>query len=90
MNAQHSRHEQIAELIFQLRNQRDHGPGSPHDDEIDFFSTWPVEDDNPAGRLAIFGDDAVPQLIQALMDARFSRAIDFRLSGNDKGKVLMY
>ena len=86
LNAHRSRQEQIAELIFQLRNQRADGPGSKQDDEIHLFSTSPVTNDNPAGLLAIIGDDAVPQLIQTLMDDRLSRVIDFRLSGNDNGE----
>lgn len=65
------RDEQIAELIFQLRDQ--HGRSIDSPGSFVFF-----EDDNsPARRLARYGFDAVPQLIAALDDTRLTRAAGY-------------
>ena len=61
--------EQIAELIFQLRDQ--------HGGTIDTPSCFVFyhDDNSPARQLARHGFDAVPQLIAALDDTRLTRAV---------------
>jgi hypothetical protein len=69
--------EQIAEDIYQLQNSK-----------TDFWTTgrYPDASFGPVGknvvtpihRLSDFGDQAVPQLIRALDDQRFSRTLDNR------------
>ncbi|HYT92499.1 MAG TPA: hypothetical protein VEL76_27535 [Gemmataceae bacterium] len=67
--------EQIAELIFQLREQNGHQfmqPGA-----CDIFDRIAGKEDTPAHKLVKFGYDAVPQLIEHLDDDRFTRSIGF-------------
>jgi hypothetical protein len=70
-----SKDEQIADLIFRLRDQNAHQvfqPGS-----CDLF--WPPnnKEDTPAHRLVRRGLDVVPRLIDALEDRRFTRSVGF-------------
>jgi hypothetical protein len=70
-----SKAEQITELIYQLRDQNGHQytqPGS-----CDIFDHMGDAKDTPAHRLVKAGYDAVPQLIEALADKRFTRSIGF-------------
>jgi hypothetical protein len=70
--------QRIEELIWQLRNQNGYQwiqPGS-----CDIFHTRPpkgVEDQSPAHQLASIGTPAVPALIEALTDKRFSRSVGY-------------
>lgn len=66
--------EQIAEWIFRLREQNGYQfgqPGSP--------SIWPDDrgEQSPAERLAAFGYDAMPALIDAIDDVEFTRTVGF-------------
>lgn len=72
--AELSSKEQIAELIFQLRDQNGHQWSQPG--SCDVFVTDGKED-SPAHQLVKIGYDAVPQLIEALTDTRFSRSVGF-------------
>ncbi|MDB5384705.1 MAG: hypothetical protein JWM11_351 [Planctomycetaceae bacterium] len=65
--------EQIAELIFQLRNQS--GFQEWRYESCDIFSTNDRNQDSPAHRLVEKGYDAIPQLIEALDDARLTRFV---------------
>jgi hypothetical protein len=70
-----SQAEKIAELIFQLRDQNGHQfmqPGS-----CDIFDRFGRASDTPAHQLVKAGYKAVPQLIEALEDARFTRSVGF-------------
>jgi hypothetical protein len=70
-----SKAEQIAELIFQLRDQNGHQfmqPGS-----CDIFDRFGGAKDTAAHRLVKVGYSAVPQLIEALEDERFTRSVGF-------------
>jgi hypothetical protein len=67
--------EQIAELIFQLRDQPGHQFMQPG--WCDIFMTFAGGKDTPAHRLVDIGYDAVPQLVEVLDDKRFSRAVGF-------------
>jgi hypothetical protein len=75
-----SKHDQIAELIFQLRDQTGCEPMAGG--IIDLFMTVesePHADPNgntPAHRLLKYDYDAFPQLVDALDDDRFSRAME--------------
>jgi hypothetical protein len=62
--------EQIAELVFQLRDQNGRG---------DIFWARGAEEmkDSPAHRLAKMGYQAIPQLIEVLGDRRFTRSVRF-------------
>ncbi len=67
--------EQIAEWIFRLRDQNGSQmmqPGGPS-----IFATPGPEGDSPAERLVGFGYEAVPRLIDALDDERFTRTVGF-------------
>ncbi|MEK6235558.1 MAG: hypothetical protein N2C14_12690, partial [Planctomycetales bacterium] len=64
--------EQIAELIFQLRDQTGIG-------EMIFFPE--EEKTTPARRLVEFGYDAVPPLIEVLEDKRFTRSVELDFFG---------
>jgi hypothetical protein len=64
--AQLSKKEQIAERIFRLRDQGDI-----------FDDLREVKKDTPAHELMERGYDAVPQLIEALEDQRFTRSVSF-------------
>ncbi len=70
-----SRNEQIAELIFQLRDQNGHQWSQPG--SCDVFMTADGDDKSPAHRLVKMGYDAMPQLIEALDNERFSRSVGF-------------
>lgn len=66
--------EQIAELIFRLRDQNGHQwsqPGSCH-----VFDTV-SEEKSPAHLLLDHGYDAVPQLVDALSDRRLTRSVGY-------------
>src|SRR5262249_22999681 len=68
------KNEQIAELIFQLRDQNGHQfwqPGYP-----DIFINFDGKE-TPAHRLVKMGYDAVPQLIESIEDQRFTRSVGF-------------
>jgi hypothetical protein len=68
--------EQIALLIFRLRDQTGQQwswPGS-----CDIFRDLEGKEDTPAHYLAKIGYGAVPQLIEALSDERFTRAAEDR------------
>jgi len=78
--AERSRKEQIAELIFELRDQ--HGESFSPKDREDIFADV-HNGESPAHRLFKIGYEAVPQLIEALSDERFSRTVDFNRSWND-------
>lgn len=68
-----SKQEQIAELIFQLRDQKGgqfEQPGS-----CDIFLGQ--DGNTPAHRLVKMGYDAVPRLIEALENKRFTRSVGF-------------
>ena len=67
--------EQIAELIFQLREQNGHQFTQPG--ACDIFDRIAGKKDTPAHKLVKFGYDAVPQLIEHLDDARFTRSVGF-------------
>lgn len=68
--AELSREEQIAELIFQLRDQYGmHGPMGDYD-AVDMDAE---KKDTPGHKLIEIGYDAVPQLIAALDDERLCR-----------------
>src|SRR5581483_5181569 len=67
--------ERIAELIFRLRDQNGHQWSQPG--SCDVFMTADGKEDSPAHRLVRFGYDAVPQLIEALDDQRFTRSVGF-------------
>jgi hypothetical protein len=74
--AQRSRTEQVAELIFQLRDQRaddDLAMMDMREQRLDLFDG---PDESPAWRLFKLGYEAVPQLIDALSNDRFSRTLD--------------
>ncbi|HEV8066455.1 MAG TPA: hypothetical protein VGP76_01870 [Planctomycetaceae bacterium] len=82
--ARRSRQSQIAELIFQLREQG--GQAWSLHDSIDIFAGdhWRGHEvPNSAKRLVDIGYDAVPQLITALFDDGISRAVDYRASSDD-------
>jgi hypothetical protein len=77
--AERPRKEQIAELIFQLRDQSGESMDQPAD-HADIFGGDPPN--GPAGRLFKMGYEAVPQLIEALSDERCSRAVTSRSGRN--------
>jgi hypothetical protein len=66
--------ERVAELIFHLRDQNGGQYSQPG--ECDFFVD-PKGEASPAHQLAAIGADAVPKLIEALGDARFTRSVGF-------------
>jgi hypothetical protein len=74
--AERSRQEQIAELIFELRDQHGGSVGS-WDEREDIFLDYRQRDESPAERLFKIGYEGVPQLIDSLSDERFSRTIGF-------------
>ena len=80
-----SKKEQIAELIFQLRDQNGHQftyPGGCHivDDILDVEEKQKIAS-SPAHRLVMIGSDAIPQLIEVLEDDRLTRSLETRDCG---------
>jgi hypothetical protein len=71
--SQLGREEQVAELIFQLRDQRGGSIDTPSC--FVFYYDDNYDDNSPARQLALHGFDAIPQLIQALGDTRLTRAV---------------
>lgn len=74
-----SEKEQIAELIFQLRDQNGHQWSQPGSCDI-FNTSFGIphgKEDSPAHQLLRIGYGAVPQLIEALDDERFTRSVGF-------------
>jgi hypothetical protein len=67
--------EQIAELIFQLRDQNGRQYMQPG--ACDIFDRLGGKEDTPAHRLVKMGYDAVPQLIEAIEDQRFTRSVGY-------------
>ena len=72
----------IAELIFQLRTQRGQQPLT-----WDLFSDE-REAESPAARLISIGFDAMPQLIEAIGDQRFTRLVGYDIDLNCNRNVL--
>jgi hypothetical protein len=68
--------DQIAELIFQLREQNGHQFMQPGSCDI-FDSLNREKKDSPGHKLMKLGYDAVPQLIDHLDDERFTRSVGF-------------
>lgn len=66
--------QRVAELIFQLRDQNGQQWSQPG--SCDIFAD-PREDESPAHQLVAIGYDAVPQLIEALDDERFTRSVGY-------------
>lgn len=67
--------EQVAELIFQLRDQNGHQfmqPGS-----CDIFDTLAGKKGTPAHKLVDLGYEAVPHLIEHLDDERYTRSVGY-------------
>ena len=75
--------EQIAELIFQLRNQTSE---SGFFDDI--FWTMSGKTNTPAHSLVDRGYDAVPQLLEFIEDQRFTRAVEYQGRWASCNKVL--
>jgi len=80
-----TRKEQIAELVFQLRDQP--GEQISQQGSCDIFMTFSGVfktssggNETPAHRLVEMGYDAVPQLVEVIEDKRFSRAVGFHRS----------
>jgi hypothetical protein len=74
-----TKREQIAELIFQLREQNGHQFLQPGWCDIfdDFGGGAMRNKRTPAHQLVEFGYDAVPQLIDVLEDRRLTRSVGF-------------
>jgi hypothetical protein len=70
--AARSKDERIADLIFRLRDQNGYQFSQPG--ACDVFWT---RKDSPAHQLLRHGYDAVPRLIEALEDRRFTRSVGF-------------
>jgi hypothetical protein len=66
--------ERVAELIFQLRDQNGSQWSQPG--HCDIFND-PRGEQSPAHQLVKVGFDAVPQLIEALDDKRFTRSVGY-------------
>jgi hypothetical protein len=67
--------EQVAELIFQLRDQNGHQFMQPG--HCDIFDRFGGKDDTAAHKLVKMSYDAVPQLIEHLDDERFTRSVGY-------------
>lgn len=67
--------ERVAELIFQLRDQNGHQYSQPG--RCDIFADERGEN-SPAAKLVTLGYPAIPQLISAIDDQRFTRSVDFQ------------
>jgi hypothetical protein len=72
--AQMTPHDRIAELIFELRDQNGEQWSQPG--ACDIFED-PRGKASPASQLVALGFDAVPQLIDALTDDRFTRSVGY-------------
>jgi hypothetical protein len=70
-----SKDEQIADLVFRLRDQNGHQFSQPGSCNV--FWTRGDKEDSPAHQLLRHGYDAVPRLIEALDDPRFTRSVEF-------------
>lgn len=72
-----SEHEQIRELVFQLRDQNGRQMSQPGSCDVFFTldSLLGHAGKSPAHQLVKFGYAAVPQLVDALGDRRFSRSV---------------
>ncbi len=81
-----ARKEQIAELVFQLRDQI--GWYAWGSDPPDLFNNLRSKKDTPAHRLVAVGYDAVPQLIEALEDRRLTRAGVGEVARHDPTRAL--
>jgi hypothetical protein len=89
--AERPRKEQIAELIFELRDQRwDPDDYDSPRQPVDIFDGSEHAGGSPAHRLFKLGCDAVPQLIEALSDERFSRVLDSRRRRNEPRSSVRY
>jgi hypothetical protein len=66
--------ERVAELIYELRDQNGQQWSQPGSCDI-FFD--PRGEKSPAHQLVAIGFDAVPQLIDAVDDRRFTRSVGF-------------
>lgn len=64
------RREQVSELVFRLRDQNDHQLSEPG-----FYDNFFCDKTSSAHQLVDIGLDAVPQLIEALGDERFTRSV---------------
>ncbi|MEM7396503.1 MAG: hypothetical protein AAF492_29580, partial [Verrucomicrobiota bacterium] len=73
--AERSREEEIAQWIFQLRDQNGFQLGQPGGCSI--FTTADGSTNSPAHQLERIGLDAIPQLIETLDDERFSRSVGY-------------
>jgi hypothetical protein len=72
-----NKQERIAELIFQLRDQNGHQTFQPGSCDVFDIDRIGLREDSPAHLLVKVGYEAIPQLIEALDDQRFSRSVDF-------------
>ncbi len=69
-----TKQERIAELIFELRNQNGQQLDQPG--WCDIFQD-PRGEESPAAQLRKIGYDAIPQLIEAMEDHRFTRSVGY-------------
>jgi hypothetical protein len=67
--------QQVAEWIFRLRDQNGHQWSQPG--TVDLFDQMRGAQNTPAHHLVALGDAAVPQLIDALGDKRFTRSVGY-------------
>ena len=70
-----SQSEQIAELIFQLRDQNGEQWSQPG--WCNVLHTADGRNDSPGHRLVAYGYDAIPQLADALADERLTRSVGY-------------
>jgi hypothetical protein len=77
--AELSRKEQVAELVFELRDQCGRSANFVRG-RADIFIDQDRAGDSPAERLFKLGYEAVPQLIEALADERYTRTLGAQLS----------
>jgi hypothetical protein len=73
-----SQSDQIAELIFQLRDQNGYQFSQPGSCNV--LMTPDGEEDSPGHRLLAYGYDAIPQLAAALSDQRLTRSVEYHRS----------
>lgn len=79
--------KRIAELVGMLRDQNGHQTSLPGGCDVFFTNTKP-EWKSPAHQLLDIGYDAVPALIEALTDERFSRSVGFRHASHFSHAIL--